>query len=177
VNDKIMQGFNVFIEKRILISELKDAMKRIFPRLNFLEWNFQEQIIDGEEGTVLTERDVLIELTYKPGLFLTLVEFYRLPGDESTSRMDLFVGRKLSKAFNCKTTIDGYRYCSFDQMPDYSLLLENDKAYLIGDCYPEKDWKEDDERINRLEINIIKEIDLSPFKETFNDEGLLAATP
>jgi hypothetical protein len=172
-----MQGFNIFIEEKILFSELKDAMRRIFPRLNFLEWNFRDHIIDGKENKILTEQDILIELTNKPGPFKTLAEFYRLPRHESDSGMDLFVGRKLSKAFNCKITINGYRYCNFDQMPDYSLLLENDKAYLIGDCYPEKDWKEDDERINRLEINIIKEIDLSPFKETFNDEGLLTATP
>lgn len=72
---------------------------------------------------------------------------------------------------NCKITIEGYRYCDFDQMQDYSLLIENDKPYLIGDCYPETDWTENDSRIQTLKIDIIKEIDLSTFTEEYTNAG------
>jgi hypothetical protein len=166
-----MQGFNIFIEKTVTISDLTTALKKLFPKLNFYEWNIQNNIVDGEKDKVLNERDVLIELNYKSGFFKTLAVFYRFPGNEENSRTDLFIGRKLSNMFDCKTTIDGYSYCDFDQMPDYSLLIENDKAYLIGDCYPETDWTENDPRIQTLKIDIIKEIDLSTFTEEYTVDG------
>jgi hypothetical protein len=166
-----MQGFFIFIEKRVPILELQIAMKKLFPNLNFYEWNIQENIIDGELDKELTDKDILIELTYRLGLFKTIAEFYRFPGNESGSRIDLYIGLKLAKYFSCKTTIDGYSYCDFDQMPDYSLLLENDKAYLIGDCYPSKDWSADDPRINELKIEIIQEIDLLSHTEIYDENG------
>ncbi len=142
-------------------------MQKIFPAFNFFDWDIQENIIDGVKDKELTDKDILIEIINLPGLFKTRIEFYRFPLGEHNNRIDLFVGLKLSSFFNCKTTIDGYSYCDFDQMPDYSLLLENSKAYLINDCYAELDWPENDERIKNLAIKIIQEIDISNFTETY----------
>ena len=153
-----MTGFYIFIEQCVTISQLKIVMKKIFPVFNFFDWNIRENIIDGEKDKELTDKDILMEIINLPGLFRTRIEFYRLPAEENNSRINLFVGLKLSSFFNCKTTIDGYSYCDFDQMPDYSLLLENGKAYLISDCYPELGWPENDETIKSLEIKIIQEI-------------------
>lgn len=133
-----------------------------------MEWGLREQRVN--------DTGHLIEPTYKPGLFKTLSEFYRFPEDESNSSINLFIARTLSKVFDCKTTIDGYRYCRFDQIPDYSLLLENDKAYLIGDCYPEWHWTDNNELIKLPKIDIIEEIDLKPFKETYGDDGIEMAS-
>ena len=171
-----MQAFFIYIEKTVTIPELQIAMKKLFPNLNFYEWNLQENIINGEVDKELGDTDILIELINTPGLFKTFVEFYRFPGDESNSTIDLYIALKLSNFFICKTTIDGYSYHDFDQMPDYSLLLENDKAYLIGDCYPNKDWSANDKRINELKIKIIQEVDLSSHTERYNIDGLKTST-
>src|SRR5688572_22419455 len=105
-----MQGFYIEIEKYITITELKDSMKRIFPRLNFYGWILQENMIDGVKDRELLQRDILMELTHKSGLFKTHIDFYRFPGREGSSRLDLFIGRELSNLFSCKTIIDGYSY-------------------------------------------------------------------
>ncbi len=168
-----MQGFIIFLEKAITISQLKSTMKEIFPKLNFYQWNLQDNIVDNEKDKELMEQDILMELSNKKGIFKTLVEFYRFPGDESNSRLNLFVARNLSRIFECKTTINGYSYCDFDQMPSYSLLLENDKAFLIGDCYPDNDWLDNDIRLKNLKIEILKEINLSSFTEKYTDEAQL----
>lgn len=165
-----MDGFYIFIEKRITVSQLQIAMKEIFPHLNFYDWNIQENIIDGEIDKELSNKDILFEIKNLPGIFNTRIEFYRFPDRGNNNYIDLFVGLKLSTFFNCKTTIDGYSYCDFDQMPFYSLLLENKEAHLITDCYPEIDWAENDERIKGLKIKIIQEVDISKYTETYSSD-------
>ncbi len=157
-----MTGFYIFIEKHIDVPQLRTAMKEIFPALKFYEWYIQENIIDGVKDRELNNNDILMEVTHLPGIFKTRVEYYRFPG-EKIDRTDLLTALKLAAVFNCQTTIDGYSYCDFDQMPDYSLLLDNGKAYFIGDCYAGPGWQEDDERIKQLGINIIEEIDISEY--------------
>lgn len=166
-----MPGFHIFIEKEISISQLKIVMGELFPNLNFYEWNLQENIIDGEADKELSDKDILIELFHKDGIFKTFAEFYRFPGDELDNPIDLYIGLKLSELFACKTTIDAYSYCDFDQMPNYSLLLENNEAYLIADCYLDESWSANDNP-NQFNINIIQGVDISSRLVKYNSDGL-----
>ena len=167
-----MQGFHLYIERKVNAEDLKKSMREIFPGLNFFKWTLNENIIDGRRDRELHDKDILFEISNIPGIFKTLIIFYRFPGEEASSRLDLYIGGKLSKQFDCKVTIDGYSYCNFDQMPDYSLLLENGKAYLIGDCYPDPAWHEDDPRIKTLSINILEEIEVSMYQENYDSEAI-----
>ena len=165
-----MSGFYIFIEKNISVSDIKTLMKKLFPGFNFSEWDIEENIIDGVKDRELNETDVIFCLNEKPGLFKSFLEFYRFPNEKSVNRLDMYIAMKISNEFECKVTIDGYSFSDQDQLPIYSLMLENEKAYLIYDCYPEDDWDENDPRIAELKIEIIKEVNISAFQYNFGND-------
>lgn len=160
-----MHGFSIFLEHQIDFVTLQQLLEEIFPELRFLEWDINNDRINGIRNYEVKKDEILLELRDMQAPFRTIVEFYRFPGEEGTSHLNLFIAEQLSKTLNCKTAIDGYSYNDLDQLPFYSLMISKDKAYLIHDCFYNL---EDEPTKEQTTIKIIQEVDINEYRQNFN---------